>query len=151
MAPAVFTWDLNFLLLPIPYATSLPWDSCWLMTVRLKVSWEVVSVALGLCSPACGSHLGDLTWGCAGQMAWLGATDQTGIWMCPSAFFLILHGPAGLSPACCHTLCVLDGFSVFCPAHFPQEGTPSSVSVGLSLRDRLPEKLSLSSLADAFL
>ena len=107
--------------------------------------------ALGLYSPACSSHLGDLTWGCAGQMAWLGATDQTGIWMCPSAFFLILHGPAGLSPACCHTLCVLDGFSVFCSVHFPQEETPSSVSVGLSLRYRLPENLSLYSLVDAFL
>lgn len=45
-----------------------------------------------------------------------------------------------------HTLCSW-WLQCLCPTHFPQEGSLFCVSVGLSLRDRLPEKLSLSNLA----
>lgn len=59
-----------------------------------------------------GSHSVDLTWHV--QARWLGWEPQTrlGVGLGP-VLFLILLGPAGLAPACCLTLCVLDGFSAF--------------------------------------
>lgn len=119
----------------VPHATSLPWTVVGKLLCELNLlgSW---SRLLFTCAPQWfpfgGSHLA-----CAGQMAWLGATDQTWSWTWPSAFFnpawTSWSGPSLLP----HTLCSW-WLQCLCSVHFPQEGT--SLSVGLSARGGLPDQ-----------
>lgn len=99
----------KFPALAVPYPLLCPWTVVgkWLCD---SVYQEAVSVAL-VCTPLWlfgASHLGMCR-----PDGLAGTTDHTWIWTRHSAFFLIVHGPADLSLACCYTPCVLDGLNVF--------------------------------------
>lgn len=126
----------------VPWATSLPWNSCWWSAVWIEIPREeAVTLALHLHAPGVPSWWlspGDV------QARWLGWEPQTrlGFGLAPGPFW-VLHGPGGLSrvspPPCCLTPVFLM-VSVPLLCSFPPEGTSSSVCRA-QRRGGLPESL----------
>lgn len=86
--PAVFTCDLYFLFLPLP-CTLCHFLALEQLLVNCCVNYNLLgswSRLLFTCTPQWFSF-GGFHLACAGQMAWLGATDHTWSWTWPSAFF----------------------------------------------------------------
>lgn len=140
----MFTCDFCLLVLPLPCSLSH-----FLALEQLLVKRCVNRNSPGRSCHTCsspprprGSQLVALTWGCAGQMAWLGATDQTWIWTCPRAF--LSPSWTGWPVPCLPTPCCLTPVflmvSVPLLCSFPPEGTSSSVCRA-QRRGGLPESL----------